>query len=308
MMVLFGLLIGNALSLFYIVAVTGTSLDGVAAIISAPVAENSNVLKWANSITQVFSFLLPAVAFYFLFGKKTVNGLMLRTPGFFALSGIAYIFLSAAWIDVVSRLNEWLLPEGSRFAQWAAPKEQAAEQLTEVMLTSSNGWDTGITIVSIALLPAVCEELLFRGVLQPLLAKAFRNIHLAIWVSAALFSAIHMQFYGFLPRMLMGALLGYLVVWSGSLWTSMLAHAANNTLAIVTFMTYHSLNGEELSADSGGVLFNYILSFALFGLATYYLSNRSKWPAYAHAYLGLDAEVSAATEPQPDESEQDASV
>jgi hypothetical protein len=83
--------------------------------------------------------------------------------------------------------------------------------------------------------------------MMPLLAKMTRNIHAAVWITAMLFSLIHVQFYGFLPRMIMGALLGYFVVWSGSLWTSILAHFINNASAFLMFQYFGTLETPENS-------------------------------------------------------------
>jgi hypothetical protein len=82
------------------------------------------------------------------------------------------------------------------------------------------------------------EELVFRGIIQREFYRATRNIHVSIWVSAAIFSAIHIQFYGFVPRMLLGALFGYLYYWSGSLTMSMLAHLFNNGMMVVALYYY----------------------------------------------------------------------
>jgi len=77
------------------------------------------------------------------------------------------------------------------------------------------------------------EELLFRGVVQRILTEMTRNHHWGIWLSAALFSALHLQFFGFIPRLLLGAIFGYLLVWSGSLWLPILAHFVNNAGAVI---------------------------------------------------------------------------
>ena len=80
--------------------------------------------------------------------------------------------------------------------------------------------------------------------LQPLLISDKKNIHVAVWVSAFVFSAIHMQFYGFIPRMLLGGLYGYLLFWSGSLWLPVIAHFVNNGLAVLVY--YMRFNGTEM--------------------------------------------------------------
>ena len=91
-----------------------------------------------------------------------------------------------------------------------------------------------INIGLLALLPALSEELSFRGTLQQILG----NKAAAIWVTAFIFSAIHMQFYGFVPRMLMGAMFGYVFVWTGSLWVPILMHFTNNGLAVLTYYLF----------------------------------------------------------------------
>jgi membrane protease YdiL (CAAX protease family) len=90
-----------------------------------------------------------------------------------------------------------------------------------------------VNLLMIAILPAIGEELLFRGVLLRLFREWTKNVHVAIIITALLFSFIHFQFYGFLPRFLMGVLFGYLVYWSGSLWVSVIAHFVNNGTAVI---------------------------------------------------------------------------
>jgi hypothetical protein len=139
--------------------------------------------------------------------------------------------------------------------------------------------------LSIAIIPAICEELLFRGVLMPLLGKMTRNIHIAIWITAALFSLIHMQFYGFLPRLLMGAVLGYLVIWSGSLWTAILAHFVNNATAFILFQLYGTLETPDNSVISSMAF--YIIASILFIALILWSRMRSKWPWMSFEYLGV---------------------
>ena len=87
----------------------------------------------------------------------------------------------------------------------------------------------------IAILPALGEELMFRGVIQRILTNWTKNYHWGIWITAFLFSAMHMQFYGFLPRMALGAMFGYLLVWTGTMWVPILAHFVNNAMGVLGY-------------------------------------------------------------------------
>jgi hypothetical protein len=88
----------------------------------------------------------------------------------------------------------------------------------------------------IALLPAIAEELIFRGVFQTIFQRLFRSGHLAIWVTSLIFSTIHFQFFGFIPRLILGLVFGYLFYWSGTLWLPVISHFLNNAFPVI--MTY----------------------------------------------------------------------
>jgi hypothetical protein len=129
-------------------------------------------------------------------------------------------------------LPSWL----SGLENWMRESEDKAAKLTEKFLEINSGWDLFLSVVMIALLPAIGEELIFRGVLQRIFSEWSKNIHVGIWSSAILFSAMHLQFYGFIPRMLLGVMLGYLLAWSGTLWLPIIAHFINNAAAVI--LTY----------------------------------------------------------------------
>lgn len=117
--------------------------------------------------------------------------------------------------------------------QWAREREDLAETITKFLTQFSNTSQFLIGLLVIAILPAIGEELAFRGMLQPQLHRTFGNAHIAVWTSAILFSAFHLQFFGFVPRMLLGALFGYLYYWSGNLWMSIFAHFVNNGFSVL---------------------------------------------------------------------------
>jgi membrane protease YdiL (CAAX protease family) len=156
---------------------------------------------------------------------------------------IAFLFAVAA-LPMISLLAEW--NNGMELPSYLASleemmrqMEESAKVLTERFLNTSSVGMMLVNLLVMALLPAVCEEMMFRGWLQRVLGKSV-NYHTAIWVSAFVFSAIHFQFYGFIPRMLIGAALGYLYYYTGSLWAPILAHFTNNAAAVVTaFLTYN---------------------------------------------------------------------
>jgi len=156
--------------------------------------------------------------------------------------------------------------------QWMKESEAAAAKITEVFLNVStiSGLFTNILIV--ALIAAVGEELFFRGVLQKLLFQWSKNIHVAIIFTAILFGAFHLQFYGFIPRVLMGVLFGYLLYWSGSIWLPILAHFTNNALAIIVdFFTRKKqidFDVDKIGIDENAILWSSI-SFVLIGTLIY---------------------------------------
>lgn len=146
----------------------------------------------------------------------------------------------------VTGINEWnqslQLPSflASLEAQMKA-MEESAHQLTERFLHTSSPVMLLVNIFIMAFLPALCEEMMFRGWLQRRLSVSV-NIHVAIWTSAFIFSAIHFQFYGFVPRMLLGGIFGYIYYYTRSLWAPVLAHFTNNALAVIcTYATYNHL-------------------------------------------------------------------
>ncbi len=98
-----------------------------------------------------------------------------------------------------------------------------------------------VNLLMIAILPAIGEEFFFRGILQRLFSEWFKNIHVAIFITAFIFSAIHFQFFGFFPRFLLGLYLGYLFYWSGNLWIPIVVHFINNALVVI--LAYISANG-----------------------------------------------------------------
>lgn len=194
------------------------------------------LLKILQIISSVIIFILPVVMLAFLVSHRRLEYLEVNTIGkisILLLGGIVMIVASPL-INFLQEMNSHLqLPHWmGGIEEWMKNSEAQDDALTAAFLTHQTLYDLIINLVMIALVAAVSEEFFFRGVMQKLLVKMTKNVHIGIWLTGAIFSAIHLQFYGFLPRMLMGVYLGYLLVWSGSLWVTIFAHFINNGTAV----------------------------------------------------------------------------
>ena len=149
--------------------------------------------------------------------------------------GILAFFTANPFIAVVSSWNEGMqLPEALQGVErWMRESEELLKDTTLRMLGSSSIPQLISNLIVIALIPAIGEELTFRGVIQQGLAKYLKNEHVAVWLAATIFSAIHVQFFGFFPRLLLGVLLGYIFLYGRSLIASIFCHFMNNAIIIV---------------------------------------------------------------------------
>ena len=221
------------------------SIPAMGSIALFPQPVTTEALKWMQLIQTAALFLLPPFLMAFLWAKQPLEWLKLKseTRGY-GLWAIFLMLIALPAINLVGYFNQQMsLPAFLEpLEQWMKTAEANAAHLTEQFLSVTTFDGLIINILLMALLPAVAEELTFRGVLQNLfevkdetLKKKGNRVHIAIWCTAILFSAIHMQFYGFLPRMLMGALFGYALVWTGSLWIPILMHFTNNAMAVILY-------------------------------------------------------------------------
>ena len=198
-------------------------------------------MKIAQGLSSIMMFVVPPVVYYLITRKeRAMPALGFRAVNkpwlYYILIGAALMFVS---LPVTNQLTAWneAMDFGSVFEkleEYLKSLEEAAQAATEKMLKADHLGGLLFNLLIIALIPAVGEELTFRGVLQQGLSRRM-NPHVAIILAAAIFSFIHFQFYGFLPRMFLGILLGYMFYVSGSLWTSILMHFVNNGTAVVLY-------------------------------------------------------------------------
>lgn len=205
---------------------------------------STGALLTFQALQAIGLFIVPALAVAYLWSDNPMQYLHMgqqsavssrQSDGWLIPLSMGVMITAIPLINCLVALNGLLrLPESlSGLEQWMRMMEEQTEQLLMRFMTCHDGawWMLLVNIVVLAVLPAIGEELTFRGVLQSL----FRNRHVAVWVTAFVFSFVHFQFYGFLPRLLLGAMLGYALVWSGRIGYSMIMHATNNALSVLVF-------------------------------------------------------------------------
>ena len=218
--------------------------------------------------TSLGLFLCPAILLPLTEGKMPGKFYKFKKPDLKILGLVLVAMLvSMPFMEWVMMTNQKLvLPDFLKgLEHWIRRKEDETMQITLLLLKMAGTKELIINLFMIAFVPAVSEELMFRGGVQRTLGRIFKNQHAAIWLSAAVFSAIHVQFYGFLPRMLLGAGFGYIYLWSGSLWYSMLGHFINNAYAVCVafYMQKHNMDISKMDSIPQFAWYGYLISFAL---------------------------------------------
>ena len=199
--------------------------------------ESIRILKYFQVVQSIGVFIVPPFILGWLFHGKISEYLSLNKTVTFesVLLVLVLSFAASPFVNFIGEINANMQLPGwlSGVENWMKNAEDKAAELTEAFLKVETTGGLLFNIFMVAFLPAIGEELLFRGVIQRIFTNWTRNYHWGIWISALLFSALHMQFYGFIPRLFLGVLFGYLLVWSGSIWLPIIAHFINNGVAVV---------------------------------------------------------------------------
>ncbi len=226
-LIIIGLILGTVIGLAYVFITKSDSND-------------LNALRFMQISSQLFTFVFPPIAYAFLVKDKPVNALGLKK------SKILWVFIGVAMIFAIMPFNsilaEWnanlTLPDSmSKIEQLMKQMQEAATEMIEKFVSVDTIGGLILNLFMIAGLAALGEELLFRSIIQTSLIKICKNAHLGILIASAIFSFIHFEFYGFVPRLILGMLLGYMFYFSGSIWIPMLMHFLNNgTVVLIYFL------------------------------------------------------------------------
>ncbi len=284
------MLFTHLLAMILAVPLFGKSISELQTMMGESATEKSlSLLLYFQFVSQMGIFVLPPILFGFLIKKNVFYYFHLdKTPKWRTLLFsflIAFTILPA--INMLALWNQQLhLPEFFQNAQqWMEVKEETAKELTELFLNRTSWNALTINLLLIAVVPAIGEELFFRGALQKTFSAWFGNPHAGIFITAVLFSALHMQFFGFLPRFVLGLLFGYYFYWSRSLWLPIFAHFINNGAAVlVAFLAARGtvdIHYEEFGSYNSNtwiVLFYTLLSLVLL----YFIYHETRIKASYH--------------------------
>ncbi|WP_341227867.1 CPBP family intramembrane glutamic endopeptidase [uncultured Arcticibacterium sp.] len=244
--VLLCMVVGNLAAAAVMILVGGIGMEDLSNINGALMASDSGwwALMLGQGVAAIITFVLAAIFYWKVVEKKSLSELNFRS-----LPKPAVFFLVILTQLCFLPFNGWLqeMNEGMKFPEalsglesFFKTMEDSLAEVTEYLTTFDSFIKMLVGFIVIAVVAGVGEEFIFRGLIQRKLYKGLKNPHLAIWVAAFIFSAIHMQFYGFLPRLMLGALFGYFYFWTGNIWVPIVAHIFNNGFAVVMFYLSHT--------------------------------------------------------------------
>lgn len=288
---------------FLIAGMIGTFI--LSAITGVDIKTMADADKWDSNTPSVVSlirgmqivqfvalFVLPVYICSRLFSTDAQRYLGFREPSnnMYFLAAIAAMIVAIPLTEYLGLVNKNIhLP--ASWEKWVANGEEKASKTISIILSRHTIKDLVLNIICIAGLAAVGEELLFRGMVQRLLTRMFRNHWGGIIITAALFSAIHMQFYGFIPRFVLGMLLGIIYWYSGSLWVAIAAHFVYDALLIiVAYQRPDMMNDEMPQVNMQNFALVAALSFAAVAGAVVWMKKKST-TRYADVYADDDVPV-----------------
>lgn len=273
LVLLFSLFLFMLIAVSLITQLLGSLTDNTAAI-----------LRISSVLQNVLVFILPAVATAMLSTRfpATLLAIDKFPSGKFILLSIAVLIVS---IPLMNSIIDWnqnisLTDSFSQFSDYMQQLEKGAEKAVSDITGGNTVGTLIMSILIVGVFTGLGEEIFFRGGLMRLFSciKGM-SPHVAIWLTAFLFSALHMQFLGFVPRMLLGVFFGYLTFWSGSLWLPIMIHALNNSI-LVTTDWINNRGGSQIDVNSIGLgdnaLVLNIASIILTVIVFYALYKQSK--------------------------------
>ena len=261
LLLIFGLLFSSVLGIFISSLRGGSIMD----------ATNLQITQICN---QVVGFLMPPVLYVMLVHEQPFNYMGFNKFPTWSLLGVVAIYAVLPFNGWIAEWNENIV-----FPEALSALEAKLKAMHELYGSTSDtlmeGSSLALSILIFGLLAAVSEEVLFRSVIQKALVSLFKNAHIGILVTAIIFSAFHMDFFGFFPRFIYGLLLGYMFWLSGSIWSSILMHFVNNS--VITVLEFYKIDSESFGQTDNAIviILSLIVTVAIF-IACNRLKNKTE--------------------------------
>lgn len=239
------LFISNFIAVGLALPLVDFNIESMAALVEKPYAYPAYriVLMQMQGVISVLTFAVAPLLYVKYFDNENVGIVLNKT----AEPKVVLIMLTPLIVLSFMPFSSWIVQWNESMQlpaflkdveQWASEMEAERKEMTIYLTTFNNFLDFVIALLVMALVPAIGEEILFRGIFQNKMNLLTKNIHIAIWATAFVFSVVHFQFYGFVPRLLLGAMFGYLYHWSGNLIVPILAHFINNGFTLLMMYFY----------------------------------------------------------------------
>jgi membrane protease YdiL (CAAX protease family) len=271
------MLLGLFLQPLYIKAVTGIGTDQLQAFLENGMYNYPNVIFVSNALFQVFTFLLPAIIYAYLADPQPVRYLGGTAPGK-KTQPFWIVILAIGLIFFISPLGTWL--KEIDLGSTSKALDEQREKFILSYLSSGNAWTVLRSILLIAVVPAFCEELFFRGMLMKFAHTLFKKWWLSIIISSLLFAAFHTSISEFVPIFLAGIILGSVYYLTSSIWMSILLHLLFNGLQVVLGM--YSNPQMEKSLEQQGTLLGIFGGAAVIVGICLFMLNKSRTPLPAN--------------------------
>jgi uncharacterized protein len=246
---------GSLFLLFFLFAGSLIFGTGYQELLKIPSPDESEkglyMLKYVQASQHLALFIIPAGIILYMMQIPEQDRIRDKSlPGTIAI--VLVIILAFFILPITSltgtfnsqmHLPDWI----SGVEVWMKEKEDTASLVTRLLISSDNLKVLVINIFVLSVLPAIGEEFLFRGIIQKIFCRMFKSGHIAIWITSLIFSAMHFQFFGFIPRLILGLIFGYLYYWSGTLLLPVIAHFVNNAVPVVAtyFVGWDRLNNQS---------------------------------------------------------------
>ena len=238
--------------------------------------------KLIQILGSVGTFIVPAFLFSYLFDGDFFSYYKFKNPtGMTPMFLVVLMMVSVIpFINYMAEINMKMEIPIRALDQLLRTLESTAEEMMVAFTATNSIGGLLINLLMIGVIAAVGEELIFRGLLQKLMIDMVKNVHLAILITALLFSAFHFQFFSFLPRFVLGLILGYLMYYGQSIWYPILAHFVNNAMGVIYYYFNARGSADDMLEEIGTstlVPVAAVISLALFlifGVLWYYQAER----------------------------------